>query len=420
MELFRLRKLVRILSLFCGFLMIILFAHSALGKENPRKPAHKRSSDPDSPSDSEKQFFKETMKYLGCNYQKGGSSPAGFDCSGFVKKIYQNILDVALPHNASEQYSSPGFEKIDPYSLKTGDLVFFSTPSKKKTMITHVGIYLSEGNFVHAATRNGVIISNLDSPYYKNRYAGARRMAGARRLSPEVPQESLSALSYAYSEKSIFSLLFAEAEISRFAFSGMDSRVSEGSSGFYRGVALEYSAALLENLTVRATAFRDYFLSKGMDFSSSRDGDLQELRDYNLPYSRYAEGIKIASEIRPSPWLSITPSLVYLTKVQGLEYTDIPEMSLGLDVALVSSVEGWSFTTGIQYPLRDRSPAAFTHASDDTGFDLSLNYRQWLTEKMQLSVTGENLFRLSPRVQGSSYRDEREEGTFSLMLNFFY
>lgn len=420
MELFRLRKLVRILSLSCGFLMIILFAHSALGKENPRKPAHKRSSDPDSPSDSENQFLKETMKYLGCDYQKGGSSPAGFDCSGFVKKIYQNILDVALPHNASEQYSSPGFEKIDPYSLKTGDLVFFSTTSKKKTLITHVGIYLSEGNFVHAATRNGVIISNLNSPYYKNRYAGARRMAGVRRLSPEVPQESLSALSYAYSEKSIFSLLFAEAELSRFAFSGMDSRVSEGSSGFYRGVALEYSAALLENLTVRATAFRDYFLSKGMDFSSSRDGDLQELRDYNLPYSRYAEGIKIASEIRPSPWLSITPSLVYLTKAQGLEYTDIPQMSLGLDVALASSLEGWSLTTGIQYPLRDRSPAALTRASDDDGFDLSLNYRQWLTEKMQLSLTGENLFRLSPRVQGSSYRDEREEGRFSLMLNFFY
>jgi hypothetical protein len=89
-------------------------------------------------------------------------------------------------------------------------------------------------------------------------------------------------------------------------------------------------------------------------------------------------------------------------------------------VALVSSVEGWSLTTGIQYPLRDRAPAAFSHAPDDDGVDLSLNYRQWLTEKMQLSVTGENLFRLSPRVQGSSYRDEREEGRFSLMLNFFY
>jgi NlpC/P60 family len=420
MELFRLRKLVRILSLSCGFLMILLFAHSALGKENSPKPAHKRSSDPDSSPDSEKEFFNETMKYVGCNYQKGGSSPAGFDCSGFVKRIYQKILDVALPHNASEQYSSPGFEKIDLYSLKTGDLVFFSTTSKKKTLITHVGIYLSDGNFVHAATRNGVIISNLNSPYYKNRYAGARRMAGSRRLPPEVQQESLSAFSYAYSEKSIFSLLFTEAELSRFAFSGMDYRVTEVSSGFYRGVALEYSAALLENLTVRATAFRDYFLPMGMGFSSSRDGGLEELRAYHLPYSPYAEGIKIASELRPSHWLSVTPSLVYLTKTPRLENTDIPQMLLGLDVALVSSVEGWSLTTGIQYPLRDRSPAASARPSDDDGFDLSLNYRQWLNEKMQLSVTGENLFRLSPRIQSSSYRDEREEGRFSLMLNFFY
>jgi hypothetical protein len=420
MELFRLRKLIRILGLSCGFLMILFFAHSALGKENPRKPTHKRSPSPDSPSDSEQQFFKETMKYLGCNYQKGGSSPEGFDCSGFVKKIYQKILDVALPHNASEQFSSPGFERIDLPSLAAGDLVFFSTTYKKKTLITHVGIYLSDGNFIHAASRNGVIISSLNSPYYRNRYAGARRKIGARRLPPEVQQESISALSYAATEKSIFSLLFTEAELSRFTFSGMDYRVTEGSGGFYRGVALEYSASLLENMTVRATAFRDDILYTRMDSSSSRNGDLEELRfDNRLSYP-YAEGIKIASEIRPSQWLSVTPSFVYLTKTQRLENTDIPQMSLGLDVALVSSVEGWSFTTGIQYPLRDRSSAALTRGSEDDGVDLSLNYRHWLTEKMQLSVTGANLFKLSPRIQGSSYRDEREEGRFSLMLNFFY
>jgi len=416
----RLRNLIRLLGLCSGFLMIILFAHSAVGKENPRKPAHKRSSNPDSPSDPEKQFYRETMNYLGCNYQKGGSSGAGFDCSGFVKKIYQKILDIELPHNAAEQYSSPGFERIDPHSLRTGDLVFFSTPNRKKLLITHVGIYLSDGNFIHASSRKGVIISNLDSPYYQTRYAGARRMARLRRLPPEVAQERISALSYAQTEQSIFSLLFTEAELSRFTFSGMDYRMSDRFDGLYRGIALDYSLALLEDLTLRATAFRDYYFSKGMDLSPSPDGDLEELRADNLPYARYDEGIKIASEIRPSDWLSITPSLAYRTRTQGLENAEIPQMSLGLDVVLASSVEGWTFTTGIQYPLKQNSLAALTRSSDDDGLDLSFNYRQWLTEKMQLSLTGENLMRLSPRVQSPSSRSEREEGRFSLMLNFFY
>jgi hypothetical protein len=400
--------------------MIVLFAHSAVGKENPRKPAHKRSSDPNSLTDPEKQFSGEVMKYLGSAYQRGGSTAAGFDCSGFVKKIYQKILDVGLPHNASEQYSLPGFEKIGRHSLRAGDLVFFSNNNKKKPLITHVGIYLSDGKFAHAASRNGVIVSNLDSPYYKNRYAGARRMARAGGLPQEVPQESLTALSYAHTEKSIFSILFSEAELSRFSFSGMDYRANEGFSGAYHGIALDYSVALLEDLTVRATAFRDYFLSGGMDLAAGRDGDLEELHAYSLTDSPFTEGVRIASEIRPSHWLSVTPSFVYLTRTQRLDNAEIPRMSLGLDVVLVSPVEGWSLTTGIQYPFKESSIATLTRSPDDDGVDFSLNYRQWLTEKMQLSLTGENLMKISPRVQSPSTRSEREEGRFSLMLNFFY
>jgi hypothetical protein len=420
MELLRFRNLIRLLTFSCGLLMIILFAHTAVGKESPRKQTHKRSPDPNSPSDPEKQFSREVMQYLGSAYRIGGSGAAGFDCSGFVKKIYQKILDVDLPHNASEQYSSSGFEKIDRRSLRAGDLVFFSNNHKKKPRITHVGIYLSDGNFAHAASRNGVIISNLDSPYYRNRYAGARRMARAGGLLQEVPQESLTALSYAHTEKSIFSLLFSEAELSRFTFSGMDYRASEVFSGVYRGIALDYSVALLEDLTFRTTAFRDYFLSGRMDFAARRDGDLEELHAYSLTDSPFTEGVRIASEFRPSHWLSITPSFVYLTRAQWLENAEIPKMALGLDVVLISQVEGWSLTTGIQYPLQESSIASLTRSPDDDGVDLSLNYRQWLTEKMQLSLTGENLMKISPRVQSPSTRSEREEGRFSLMLNFFY
>jgi hypothetical protein len=157
-----------------------------------------------------------------------------------------------------------------------------------------------------------------------------------------------------------------------------------------------------------------------VDFAASRDGDLGELRAYSPIDSSFAEGVRIASEIRPSHWLSITPSFLYLTRSQGLEDAGIPQMSLGLDVAVVSSVEGWSFTTGIQYPITESSITTLGRYPDYDGVDLSLNYRQWLTEKMQLSLTGENLMRISPRAQSQATRSEAEEGRFSLILNFFY
>ncbi|MDH5716418.1 MAG: NlpC/P60 family protein [Spirochaetia bacterium] len=110
-------------------------------------------------------------KWLGAPYKYGGFSTKGIDGSGFVlKAIYDQFSDALLPRSAyklSNMGKPREFEE-----LTTGDILFFNA-SEKKGKITHVGLYLENGEFVHASTKRGVTKSNLLDPYYKNRYQKA-------------------------------------------------------------------------------------------------------------------------------------------------------------------------------------------------------------------------------------------------------
>ncbi len=110
--------------------------------------------------------------YLGFKYNYGGSSPAGFDCSGFTMYIYDKF-GYKLPHSAAAQICLG--EKISRDDLVGGDLVFFAT--KGNGRISHVGIYLGDGDFIHASSRLGRIkINSLQDNYYRIRYCGGRRI----------------------------------------------------------------------------------------------------------------------------------------------------------------------------------------------------------------------------------------------------
>lgn len=113
---------------------------------------------------------KTAEKYLKTPYRFGGDSPKGFDCSGFVKFVY-NKHGKKLPRTADVQYKVG--KKIERTSLKPGDLVFFNTYASGAS---HVGIYYGSGKFIHASSSRGVMISKLDEPYWKPRYLGARRL----------------------------------------------------------------------------------------------------------------------------------------------------------------------------------------------------------------------------------------------------
>lgn len=126
-------------------------------------------------SKDEKEILLENAKYFkGGEYIWGGTTPEGFDCSGYVQYLYKKH-DISLPRTALQQ-SKVG--KIVPKdSLKRGDLVFFLTDRRRGIPITHVGIYIGGGEFIHAASRQkGVIVSSLMYGKYANKFVLARRI----------------------------------------------------------------------------------------------------------------------------------------------------------------------------------------------------------------------------------------------------
>ena len=110
-------------------------------------------------------------KYLGYKYVYGGTTPAGFDCSGFVQYVYKHF---GYSINRTARAQTKNGVSVSKGNLQQGDLIFFAA-SKGSTTITHVGIYIGGGKFIHAANaRKGVIISNVDGDGFY--YVCARRI----------------------------------------------------------------------------------------------------------------------------------------------------------------------------------------------------------------------------------------------------
>jgi peptidoglycan DL-endopeptidase CwlO len=112
------------------------------------------------------------LRFLGVPYIFGGTTASGFDCSGFVQHVFA-MLGIGLPRTADAQYDIGRPAVGGP---RPGDLVFFDTYGG----VSHVGIYLGKGKFVHASSSHGVMISRLSESYWASRYMGAKRLLAAR------------------------------------------------------------------------------------------------------------------------------------------------------------------------------------------------------------------------------------------------
>ncbi len=111
-------------------------------------------------------------EWKGTRYRIGGTSKRGVDCSGFMQITFRDLFGINLPRMTVDQAKEG--KKVSKSALRTGDLVFFNTgrgPNGK-----HVGVYVKNGQFLHASTKGGVIYSDLDSPYWSRTFWQARRL----------------------------------------------------------------------------------------------------------------------------------------------------------------------------------------------------------------------------------------------------
>ena len=122
------------------------------------------------PRDIRQSLVKTAMSLEGTPYRYGGMSEKGFDCSGFVRTVFMRN-NIVLPHSSLAQYRESTLVSLE--EARPGDLIFFDVRGKG---ISHVGIYLGERRFIHAATKIGkVCISSIDEPYWKTRFFAVTR-----------------------------------------------------------------------------------------------------------------------------------------------------------------------------------------------------------------------------------------------------
>ncbi|MBX2906560.1 MAG: C40 family peptidase [Taibaiella sp.] len=127
-------------------------------------------ADPDELNDPSLYHF--INQWYGVRYKWGGTTPKGIDCSALSQKMYESVYNVNIRRTSKQQYRhSDHFKRFT--EAEEGDLVFFRI---NRMRISHVGIYLANGYFVHASRSKGVMISNLSEKYWKRRYAGCGRI----------------------------------------------------------------------------------------------------------------------------------------------------------------------------------------------------------------------------------------------------
>ncbi|WP_017940216.1 C40 family peptidase [Zestomonas thermotolerans] len=156
------------------FALLSLFALLAACASRPQ-PTVPTYTAPLNASGSAEDVLFRALGLVGTPYRYGGNTPeGGFDCSGLIGYVYRDAAGVLLPRSTRELLAL-GVPRVSRDSLRSGDLVFFATSGGSQ--VSHAGIYVGEGRFVHAPSSGGTVrLDSLDMKYWQKTYLGARRI----------------------------------------------------------------------------------------------------------------------------------------------------------------------------------------------------------------------------------------------------
>ncbi|WP_201313344.1 C40 family peptidase [Dyella sp. EPa41] len=165
--------------LLLGAVMLLLVACAS----GPRRPASRESQSalaslparaPAGNTGTANDVLFRAIALVGTPYRWGGNTPdGGFDCSGLVDYIYRNAAGLSLPHSSREMSELDGERVRRMTDLMSGDLVFFGG----HTGISHVGVYVGKGRFVHAPNSGGTVrLDDIDGPYWRDHFAFGKRL----------------------------------------------------------------------------------------------------------------------------------------------------------------------------------------------------------------------------------------------------
>lgn len=117
-------------------------------------------------------LFLYSSMWIGTPYKFGGNDTRGIDCSGLSCAIYRDVFNIKLSRTSRQQFERDLCTFRNKSKLKSGDLVFFTSPGASG-IVNHVGVYLKDGRFIHSSSSRGVIVADLQNPYWtKNWIAG--------------------------------------------------------------------------------------------------------------------------------------------------------------------------------------------------------------------------------------------------------
>lgn len=386
---------------------------------------------------TEAQLQNQLQEYLGIPYRWGGKSSRGMDCSGFVNHIYTHLLGIELPHNAALQYRLDILEKIPSQDLKPGDLIFFSSNRRR---IDHVGIYYSEGQFIHASRSRGISFSSLDDNYWKRRLVAAKRLTF--RDDVLVPDHAFDdQFENQFENWAGVSLILTRRNwMTLQASSRFRSALPSAENRFGGALTAYPPAAFSQTLgagwthlgqdaawALRVSAFNQFnrshyhqekSLAAALRLGGEPDYALADQAGFEDSETRW--GLKLALNLNPRYWLSVTPSFTYY---HHPDTPEVPTLSgiLGLGAHLEAPPGKWSLTMKMQYLIPENMPLGTGHLeTTNKMLDLGLALGYQARPSLRFAFTTEHALGPDYKREWFSQRTSPAQHDYRLMMDWHF